>query len=249
MHSYKVVVSYDGTDYCGWQWQPKGMSVDRMVRESFLTAFHQQNEEFFLVGASRTDSGVHAFGQVLRIMTKISLPVEKMKWVWNKVLPDDIVIKKIEEVDFDFHPQRNVKYKIYEYTFFTHRPDPTIQRFGAYIPFKLDYQKLGRCLSLFVGTHDFRAFCKEDDEKDTVRTIDSISFKKCERTEGYKIIVKGSSFLRYMIRRIVGAALTAASKISVTENDLKQTLAHKKLFKILTTADPKGLSLQSIEYL
>lgn len=246
MQNYKLTVAYDGTDYCGWQWQPQGTSIDRMLRETFLSVFHQ--EELFLVGASRTDSGVHAAGQVVRLGTHVSICPEKMKAVLNKALPGSIVIMSVESIDETFHPQHNVKQKIYEYTFFTQQPDPTLQRFGWHYPFKLDYTKLGRCLSVFVGTHDFAAFCKEEQKKDTVRTIESISFKKCEKTGGYKIIVVGSSFLRYMIRRIVGAALSAAAKKTITEYDIKQSLAEKKLTKVLPTAHSKGLSLRSIEY-
>jgi tRNA pseudouridine38-40 synthase len=246
MPSYKLTVAYDGTDYHGWQWQPQQRSIDRVLRETFLATFRQ--DELYLVGASRTDAGVHAEGQVVRVMTKLNLTPEKLLYVWNKALPDDIVITDVIEIDESFHPQRQVVTKTYEYTFFTKRPEPLVQRFGLYIPHEVDMQKLARCLSVFVGTHDFRTFCKEEPEKDTIRTIESISLGPCQKMGGIKIKVVGKSFLRYMIRRIVGAALTAATRKDITQNDLKRSLLEKKLSKVLPTAGAKGLSLKKIEY-
>lgn len=247
MQSYKLTIAYDGTDYYGWQWQTEGKTVERVIREAFLSAFHQK--EVFFVGASRTDAGVHAQGQVARLRTIVKVAPEKLALVLNNALPDDIVIKEVSLIDEQFHPQHNVLSKTYEYLFFTQRPDPEVQRFGWYVPFALDGQKLARCLALFTGTHDFRAFCKEEQDKDTVRTIDTIALSKCEKTGGYRITIQGKSFLRFMIRRIVGAALTAATKITIRENDLKRTLLEKKLLKVLPTAPAKGLSLKKIDYI
>jgi len=246
LFTYKLTVAYDGTDYHGWQWQPNQISVDRVLRETFLSAFHQK--ELFLVGASRTDAGVHATGQVVRIKTALQVSPEKILYVWNNALPDDIVITDIIPVADTFHPQHGVASKTYKYTFFTQRPAPQVQRFGLYIPYKIDTIKLARCLSIFVGTHDFRLYCKEEPEKDTVRTIQSISIEPCQKTGGVKIKVVGASFLRYMIRRIVGASLTAAYKSTITPNDLKRALLAKKLVKSLPTANAKGLCLHKIEY-
>jgi len=246
VYFYKVVVSYDGTDYVGWQWQPTGRSVERVMHETFIDLFGQP--ESVLIGASRTDAGVHATGQVVLLQTSLFLDPEKIRWVWNNALPEDILIISIESTDASFHPRRNVDYKVYEYTFFTTRPLPTLQRFGWFYPFKFDYVKLARGLSAFVGTHDFRAFCKEEEDKDTVRTIESISLNRCEKTGGYVITVVGHSFLRYMIRRIVGAALVVATKQAMTENDIKRGLLEKKLSQVLKTAHSKGLSLRKIEY-
>jgi tRNA pseudouridine38-40 synthase len=246
VYCYKVVVSYDGTDYVGWQWQPEGRSVERVMCETFIKLFGYPESR--LIGASRTDAGVHAEGQVALLQTPLLLDPEKIRWVWNNALPQDIVVVSVKSVDEQFHPRRNVDYKVYDYTFYTIRPQPTVQRFGWFYPFKFEYVKLARCLSVFVGTHDFRAFCKEDEDKDTVRTIKSISLNPCEKTGGYVITVVGHSFLRYMIRRIVGAALAVATKKILTENDLRRGLSEKKLSYILKTAHAKGLSLKKIEY-
>lgn len=246
MQSYKVTVAYDGTDYHGWQWQPRERSIDRVLRETFLGAFHQ--DELFLVGASRTDAGVHAEGQVFRLRTALRLDPLKILKVWNNALPSDILIKELKKVDERFHPQHGVVRKTYEYRFFMERPGVMQQRFGSYVPYAVAMDKLAQALAIFVGTHDFRAFCKEDESKDTVRTIETISLGFCARTGACKITVVGKSFLRYMIRRIVGAALTAACKSTISLKDLKLALCEKRLFQVLPTAPARGLCLKKIEY-
>lgn len=241
-----MTISYDGTDYFGWQWQPGMVTVEGVLRETFLRVFSQEN--VFILGASRTDAGVHASGQVVLVETQLNLIPEKMQWVFNNALPADIIINSIEKVDEQFHPHAHVKHKVYQYTFFTQRPDPLTQRFGWYYPFKFDHTKLARTLSMFVGTHDFRGFCKEEEERDTVRTIESITLTHCQKTGAYTIKIVGHSFLRYMVRRIVGASLTIASKPQMSETDIKRVFAEKKALHGLVCADPKGLSLKHIEY-
>jgi tRNA pseudouridine38-40 synthase len=246
VQSYKLTVAYDGTNYHGWQWQPNESSVERVLRETFLLVFHQT--DLFLVGASRTDAGVHADGQTVRIGTKLAMDPLKMISVWNDALPDDIVIQTIEQVDTAFHPQHGVVAKTYQYRIFTERPTIYIQRFGYYFQHKFDYKKLADCLTIFVGTHDFKAFCKEEDGKDTVRTIQSISIRPCPKMGGFVIEIVGPSFLRYMIRRIVGAALRVASMKQYKKYDLGFALKTGKITKVLPTAPAKGLCLHKIEY-
>jgi tRNA pseudouridine38-40 synthase len=245
VQSYKATVSYDGTNYCGWQWQPRQKTVDRVLREMFLKAF---DCSLMLVGASRTDAGVHAIGQVIRVRTDLIIDSKKMMWVWNNALPESIVIKDLVKVEADFHPQHNITSKIYHYTFFMHRPDPMVARFGTFIERPINLELLKDALDIFVGSHDFRAFCKEQPDKSTFKTIDAIELKPCQKTGGFTIMIKGKSFLRFMIRRIVGAAFAAATKPTVTLDDLKKALFEKKITKALPTAPAKGLCLMQIDY-
>jgi len=247
MKRYKLTISYDGTDYFGWQFQPEKITIQHVLLDTFKGLFKQ--DHLYLVGASRTDSGVHARGQVVRIKTKLtSICPEKMIRIWNNALPPAIVIQEIQEVDEVFHPQHDIAGKVYEYTFFTKRPDPFNGRFGWFFPHKIDGRKLVDALGLFVGTHDFKVFCKEESEKETIKTVDKISVVECNKTGGYKIIVEGSSFLRHMIRRIVGAALHIASKPHLSVQVIKNMLATQKIIKLLPTAPAKGLCLVCIEY-
>jgi tRNA pseudouridine38-40 synthase len=249
MNSYKLVIAYDGTRYHGWQWQENSISVDSVIRDTFLKAFRQ--ERMHLVGASRTDAGVHADGQVIRLGTLLDLDPEKLRYVLNMALPDDIVVRECERIaeESSFHPQHNIQRKTYVYRFFLKRPAPMVQRYGYFVPCKIDTYKLANALSVFVGTHDFRAFSKEDLNKDTTRTIESVSLAPCDQTGGYKISITGTSFLRHMIRRIVGASFEIAKRPNRSCSELKQLLlVPSSVSKNLSTAPAKGLCLESITY-
>lgn len=247
MNSYKLVVAYDGTAYHGWQWQDGQLTVDEVIRKTFLRIFRQ--EHLYIVGASRTDAGVHANGQVVRIGTVLDLDPAKMQEVLNDALPDDVVIQSCERIERAFHPQHNIKNKTYTYRFFLKRPSPMVQRYGYFIPYPIDTYKLAQALSMFVGTYDFRAFSKESSEKDTVKTIESIFMAPCQTTGGYKITVTGTSFLRHMIRRIVGASFEIAKRPERSCQELKKLLLNPaQKPNNLPTAPAKGLCLESIVY-
>lgn len=248
MISYKIILTYDGTDFCGWQWQQNGISINAAMRDSFARVFAQKDDSFLLVGASRTDAGVHAQHQVVRLRTPLKLTPEKLKKVWNDVLPKSIIITDVKTVDDHFHPQHNIVYKVYEYTFFTEQPCFRVQRFGWFLPKKVDMQRVQEALQLFVGTHDFAAFCKNLEERPTVLTIDSIELIECKEMNGWKIRVQGKSFLRYMIRRIVGAALWYGMYKTITIDVIKEALYDQKLCQTLPTAPAKGLCLKKIVY-
>lgn len=242
---YKLTVSYDGTNYHGWQWQPHQASIERTLKETFLGVFKQK--ELYLVGASRTDAGVHANGQVVRLGTHINLAPKKLQTVLNDALPSDIVIQSTEIVDQNFHPQHGIKEKIYQYRIFTERPHPTIQRYGWYVKEKINLITLRFALEKFIGTHDFTAFCKESGTgKNTVKTIDNYGLEF--ENEEIIITIVGKSFLHHMIRRIIGAAVHVASNKNISPNLITQTLQTKKMSKELPTAPAKGLCLHSIEY-
>ena len=171
-------------------------------------------------------------------------------YVLNNALPDDILVKNCERVTpgSQFHPQHGILKKTYVYRFFLQRSDPMMQRYGHVLERKIDMHILGQALSLFAGTHDFRAFSKEPHDKNTVRTIEAIMLMPCQKLGGYKIVIEGKSFLRHMIRRIVGAAFEIASRPDRSCNELKRLLLIPKLPKNLPTAPAKGLCLESIAY-
>lgn len=248
MNSYKLVIAYDGTNYHGWQWQENAISIDNVLRDTFLRVFKQ--EKMHLVGASRTDAGVHAQGQAVRLGTLLTIDPQKLMYVFNNSLPDDIVITECTRVDQEsrFHPQHNIKTKVYKYRFFLKRPEPMVQRYGYFVEYPIDTQKLVQALTIFVGTHDFRAFSKELQEKNTLRTIESITVMPSDKFGGYTITVTGKSFLRHMIRRIVGAAFEIARRPNRSCQELKQLLFVPQNIQNLPTAPAKGLCLESITY-
>ena len=243
---YKFLVSYDGTDYKGWQEQKTEKTVAGTLKQSFCDVF---KKDCSIVGASRTDAGVHADGQVARIRTDLEIDPEQMSNAWNNVLPSDIVIRDIQLITDNFHPFKNVVQKTYWYHLFEQRPLPFSQRFGWYFAPPIDHQKLKEALNVFVGTHDFRSFATDYDKSlNTVRRIDSIDLVFDEQLNAYRICVKGPSFLHHMIRRIVGAAVEVAFKDRLQPNYLREVLAQKNPRQTLQNAPGKGLTLYSIEY-
>ena len=246
-HSYKLVIAYDGTDYHGWQRQKEHRSIDSVLRETFLRVFLQ--ESIRLVGASRTDAGVHARGQVIRIRTIISLCPDKILFVLNRALPHDIKIISCERVDSIFHPQHNVVLKAYSYTFSLQKLSPMDARYSWQFPFAVCFDRLEEALALFVGTYDFRYFCKEVTDKNTVRTVQSIVLTRSECGTKHTVTIKGKSFLRFMIRRIIGASFAIASSKDLSIVDLQKLLSgERECVKLLITAPAQGLCLESIEY-
>ena len=245
MTVYRIVVAYDGTAYHGWQRQPTSITVVGMMEKSFKDVFHR---EISISGASRTDAGVHAFWQVATFSLPIEIAPEKLKFAWNNALPNDILVQDVKIVHKDFNPHYAVKTKTYHYNFFTERPLPTVQRYGWYFKRPIDFDLLKESLQVFVGKHDFRSFCTGYDMNDTIRTIDSIDLEYDQQMKSHRIVVKGPGFLRYMIRRIVGACLTVASKDDLTCDHLKIALSQKNPEQTLPNSPGKGLILYKIEY-
>lgn len=245
MFKYKIIVAYDGTDYAGWQMQPAYPTVTKILQDKFKSVF---NKEIKITGASRTDAGVHALGQVASFYLDFEINSHDLLRAWNSKLPKDILIRKIELVSNDFHLRRNVKDKIYYYNILGSRPLPFFSRFGFNIKKSIDIEKLQACLDVFLGTHDFRSFCTGYDKENTIRTINSINIQYLKRYNLYQIKVVGPGFLRYMIRRIVGAATDVACNPNKSISQLKVALEQKNPAQKFPTAPACGLVLYKIIY-
>ena len=245
MTCYKIIVAYDGTAYHGWQSQPGETTVCQVLGDTFFKVFDQR---IFILGASRTDAGVHALGQVAIVRCPIFIPADKVIMAWNNVLPKDIVIRDVQLLDALVHPHDGVVQKTYMYHFFTQRPMPFVQRYGWHYRRDVDIDLLQKALNIFVGTHDFRSFCTGNDLQDTIRTIDSVHVEFLKEYEAYRITIKGKSFLRYMVRRIVGACLEVASQEKLTLDDLVRVFLDKNPCHTLPNSPAKGLVLYQILY-
>lgn len=246
MPCYRLIIAYDGTDYAGWQSQLHTVAVTNILEKKFLHVFKKNIK---IIGASRTDAGVHALHQVARIKTDFFVDPELLKNAWNNKLPSDIFIRFLELTDDNFHPQRNVAQKTYWYHVFPQRPLPFFARYGYNINnAPLDKDKLDEALQIFVGKHDFRSFCTGDEQLTTVRTIDSIKLHFFKRYNVYRIEVQGAGFLRYMIRRIVGASLYGACHKKISLESIQTILHNKNPEHSLPNAPPQGLMLGHILY-
>ena len=245
MTCYRIVVAYDGTCYHGWQMQPDATTICQVLTDKFQKVF---SHSISIFGASRTDAGVHALGQVAIVRSPIFIPVDKLKKAWNNALPEDITIQEIKHLELLVHPHAGVVQKTYWYHFFVKQPLPFFQRYGWYIERKVDIDILREAISLFVGKHDFRSFCTGEEMRDTVRIIDSIELSYVEGYGAYRIEFKAKGFLRYMIRRIVGACIEVACRSDLTLDDLRAVLLAKNPCHTLPNAAAKGLLLYSILY-
>lgn len=246
MFKYTIVIAYDGTNYHGWQEQKDLMTVTQVLQDTFAYVFKKSIK---ILGASRTDAGVHAQGQVAQFKTDLPLDTATMLRVWNAILPGDIIIRSLDLSIADFHPLYNVVRKTYHYHIFLKKPSPFVQRYGWFYSSRVDIDKLTSALQSFVGTHDFTSFCSIDaPDPDKIRTIDQISVEYVESWNAYRITVVAQKFLRYMIRRMVGAALKVATTPDMSIHYIRDVLQAKNPMNTLPTAAAKGLTLHSIEY-
>ncbi len=246
MYTYKLLIAYDGTSYSGWQHQPNHKTVQSVLQKQFVRVF---NRPISLFAASRTDAGVHALGQVVSFTTDLYLDPHILKKAWNGLLPNDIHIRDITYMPNGFRSQVNVIEKTYDYYVFNKRPLPFMARYGWYHPRAFKPEIIQEVMQLFVGTHDFHAFCANGESyTTTIRTVNSCDVQYLKRLQAFRIRVKGPGFMRYMVRRMVGASLYAASHEEYPIGRVKLALDSKIPDAPLVCAPPEGLVLRKIVY-
>ena len=243
MNYYKAIISYDGTDYQGWQSQMHGNTVQDVLTKTFKNTFFQP---VLIAGASRTDAGVHAVGQVVSLQTPLNLASNRLEQILNENLPASIIIKNLEQCQDVFNPRANVLEKIYQYDFSLEKLTPFTARYCLFFNKKIDLEKFYSLPEIFIGQHDFRSFCTGNDHDSTIKTIDDIRIYRLD--DRFRIIFKSQSFLRYMIRRIVGGMLIVSASKKLDKIDLQMALDQKDPHQSLLTAPPQGLTLINIKY-
>lgn len=245
MKRVKLVVAYDGTAYHGWQIQPAAITVEGVLNRAICEL---TGEDIQVIGASRTDAGVHARGNVAVFDTDSRIPGEKFSYALNQRLPDDIVIQSSEEVPEDFHPRHRDCRKTYEYTILNRRfPLPEYRHTAYFYYGSLDVEKMQAAADAFVGKHDFAAFCSAGAQvQTTVREIYSLSVKR-EAEDLIKISVQGNGFLYNMVRIIAGTLLQVGQgQIEVSR--ISDIIASCDRAQAGPTAPAQGLKLMEIEY-
>ena len=244
MKRIKLTVAYDGTNYCGWQIQPNGITIEEVLNKklSKLTG-----EEIRVIGASRTDSGVHARGNVAVFDTDTTIPPDRLAYALNRRMPEDIVIVKSEEVPADWHPRYCDTVKTYEYHILNTRvPDPIRRRTTYFVSYSLDLENMRRAAEYLLGEHDFASFCNvRTNVEDTVRTVYDLDI--LENGEELTIRIRGNGFLYNMVRIIVGTLLRVGRGF-YTPDQVKDILEAKDRQAAGVTAPPHGLILVGIEY-
>ena len=244
MKRVKLTIAYDGTNYCGWQVQPNGITVEEVLNKALQKL---TGEEILVIGASRTDSGVHALGNVAVFDTKTTIPADKIAMALNQRLPEDIVITKSEEVPLDFHPRYCDCSKTYEYHIINTRiPVPTKRLTNYFVSYELDFDKMRQAASYLVGEHDFVSFCNvRTDVENTVRTITALDI--LQNGEEVTIRITGNGFLYNMVRIIVGTLIRVGRGFYEPEK-LKEFLEAKDRKAAGVTAPAHGLMLMEIKY-
>ena len=244
MKRIKLTIAYDGTNYCGWQVQPNGITVEEVVNKALKKL---TGEDIQVIGASRTDSGVHALGNVAVFDTHTTIPPERISYALNQRLPEDIVIVKSEEVAEDFHPRYCDCSKTYEYHILNTRITiPTKRLTNYFVSYDLDVEKMRKAAGYLIGEHDFVSFCNErTDVEDTVRTVTELEILK--DGEEITIRISGNGFLYNMVRIIVGTLIRVGRGFYEPEK-VKEILEAKDRKAAGVTAPPHGLILAEIRY-
>ena len=245
MRRIRLIVSYDGTNYCGWQIQENAVTVEGTLTDALRKWL---KEDIEIIGASRTDSGVHAYGNIAVFDTNSRIPSEKFAIGLNHYLPDDIRVQKSDEVESDYHPRYRNTEKMYEYTILNTKINlPIYSRYSYHVYHPLDFEVMKEAAALLVGEHDFKSFCSiRTQVEDTVRRIYSITIKKNE-DDRIDIRISGNGFLYNMVRIIVGTLVEVGlgkreprELAAIIESGERQKAGH--------TAPAAGLYLVEVYY-
>ncbi|MCM1326132.1 MAG: tRNA pseudouridine(38-40) synthase TruA [Bacteroidales bacterium] len=240
----RLTVAYDGTNYHGWQLQKNAVTIESELNRSLTELLGEPVE---VIGASRTDAGVHALGNVAVFDTVNPMPAEKISYALNRSLPEDIRIQKSEEVPSDWHPRHCESRKTYEYRIYCNEfPMPTKRLYSYFTYWSLDVKQMREAASYLEGEHDFKSFCQTGAQvESTVRTIYSVEVEEQER----EIVIRvcGNGFLYNMVRIIAGT-LMEVGRGKRKPQDMADILGAKDRTAAGATAPAQGLTLVKYEF-
>ena len=245
MRNVKLTLEYLGVNYCGWQIIPGRPTVQGKVKEALETILQHPVK---LTGASRTDAGVHALGQVANFITERTIELTRLQKAINGLLPPDIKVISVEEVPLDFDARRSADGKRYRYRVFNRGvPSPFEYRRSWFVPFHLEVDAMREASQYLVGKHDFSSFYKRDRKKrvSTVREVNRITV---ERVGNFvEFVFYGRSFLRHMVRVMV-ATLIEVGRGRLFPEKVKEILERKDRTAAPYLAPPDGLYLEKVYY-
>lgn len=244
MKRVKLQIAYDGTSYHGWQIQPNTVTIEGVINEK-LSELCQ--EEIKVIGASRTDAGVHAYGNVAVFDTSSPIPAEKFPFALNRILPTNIRVQSGIEVPGDFHPRHCNSIKTYQYHIFNSRiPIPTNRLYSYHFHWDLNLDAMKQAAQYFIGEHDFKSFCSTKTQvQDTTRTIYSLELE--QNGEEILLTIQGNGFLYNMVRIITGTLLQVGTGHYRPEQ-IKEMIDSKDRTKAGACAPAHGLFLVRIAY-
>lgn len=239
-----LVVQYDGTDYCGFQRQPGLTTIESELTDALSQLLDAPTA---IVGAGRTDAGVHALGQTVTFETESPIPTERIARALNALLPDDIAAVEAAEVPRDFHPRYDAVGKLYGYRILNRSlPSPFIGRYAWHLAWDLDAELMRAAAGMLLGEHDFRAFSSSGSSVEgTVREVRRLDIER--HGEIIEIRAEGNGFLYMMVRRIVGT-LTDVGRGLIPVDEVREILDSLDRTRVKTIAPPQGLSLIKVTY-
>lgn len=245
---YALLVAYDGTNYGGWQIQNNTVTIQEKITQALTDLFKQ---DIKVVASGRTDSGVHAAGQVCHFDAQKEIDPKKIAPALNFRLPPDISILKSVLAPQNFDAVTSAKKKTYCYRLYTSNSrNPLKDRYAVHLKLPINIEKLKECTQYFLGEHDFKAYCAaRSTAKTTIRTviaIDVVTTQKSNATD-IEIYVTGNGFLYNMVRTIVGTMLYYSADI-ITKEHILRSLTEKNRDLVGKTMPPQGLTLESVDY-
>ncbi len=247
MRRIRITVSYDGTDFHGWQVQPDLTTIQGELERVLLDI---EKTPVPVAGSGRTDAGVHAVAQVAAFSLTNPIPIDNLRRAMNRLLPRDIRVTDAAIAADDFHPRYGAVAKTYEYRILRSEVcSPFERRYVYHYPYPLDEERMIELAPLLEGEHDFSAFAAADDRDELGRSKVRTIFSSCLQREGERLIyrVRGSGFLKHMVRNVVGVLLEVG-KGNLTCQDLKARLQPDCTLPPGPAAPARGLFLISVEY-
>lgn len=242
MFNYKITIQYDGTQYAGWQIQENATTVQEVIRESIEKILQ---EKINLIGAGRTDAGVHALGQVANFSISRELDLYKFKYSVNSILPSDISLTKIELAEENFHARFSAKKRSYIYLI-SNQKSPFFDRYSYTLFMDFDQKKLNELAFVLIGNQDFTSFSKVNTE--VQNKFCEIYEARWRRQKNFFIFyIEANRFLYGMVRAIVGTLLKSYSSEDGISN-LKSILLLKDRKEADDSAPAKGLFLYKVKY-
>ena len=244
VYNYKIIIHFDGTDYSGWQYQvPEIKTIQREISEALAVI---AKKKVVVTGSSRTDAGVHSTGMTANFHLHIQIEADSLKRALNSLLPEDIRIFDCQQVDKSFNARFHARSKTYSYKiFFGQTLSPFISRYHAHVPYPLDLSAMRKSLKYFQGEKDFSSFTSDDPSKKRIREISGFSMK----VKGEHIVfsVTGRSFLRYMVRNVIGTIIDIGRR-KIQTRDLPDIFLAKDRRRAGQAAPACGLTLEKVDY-
>lgn len=258
-----ALVAYDGTNYCGSQYQPNAPTVQGKLEQALQDLLHVKRR---LVASGRTDTGVHASGQVISVSVPWKHPLADLQNAWTHYLPKDIVLRRLSLAPKDFHPRYSANSRTYRYTVIAQAKPalypapkqlPLHDRFSLYVPTLLDVETMNLAAEHLIGEHDFASYGRDPHGDNTMRRILQAEWRcvddgllpldSGEQNQALVFTITATAFLRHMVRNIVGTLLKVGMGKS-TPADVYRILQAKDRSQSAPPALAKGLVLEQVDY-